>query len=810
LLRQHRRARQLTQEALAELAGISVRAISDLERGARTHPYRETATLLADALGLTGSTRVALLVAARRPHPPAAVTAHASLGTRLPAPLTALIGRDEERAEIARLLRDDRMRLLTLTGPAGVGKTRLAVSAAADLGDAFREGIVFIDLAPLREPTQVVPAVAAALDLSDQGSIPLLEAVRRRLSTRQMLLVLDNFEHLLAAAPIVSDLLEAGPELQVLVTSRAVLRLRGEREYPVVPLLTPNPGTRMPLEEIVDWEAIQLFVERSCEAHPGFRLTDENAADVVAISHRLDGLPLAIELAAARVKILAPATLLARLEKRLPLLTGGMRDAPRRHRTLQVAIAWSYELLDAREQALFRCLAVFAGGWTLEAAEMVGGLSGVPDVLDALTTLSEQSLVARDDSGLEPRYRMLETIREFAAEQLRDAGDEERVQQAHLQYVFQLVRDNDPERLDAQAETRLTRLIMEEANLQTGIVWALEHDPESALALLAALGYFWMLADRAVAGRDLYARVLMTGAGPNRLERARVLQHAAWLAIYMGDLAQAEPLVTAARALAERLEDARTLAYVQLHQSDIAMSQGDVVRARSLLEDALAQFTALEDQWGIFVCLTNLGIAAQGWGDPGAAAAYFERVGAIVAERNLPARFHAHFLVNLADAYRQLGQHEAAIDACIDALALTRDAGRTANTAWAQLTLGRLLLEQGDTIQAGSLVAQGLEVSWELGDKWNLASGLEVAAAVMVADHHVESAARLFGAAAALRESMPYPIGVGERATHERRLAEVSAALGEPAFTRARTAGQAQSLGDTVAEARAVLATIAR
>ncbi len=689
-----------------------------------------------------------------------------------------------------------------------MGKTRLAMAAAVCLGKDFVDGVAFVDLAPLQDPSQIVPAIATALGLHDRGAIPPLESLRRVLRTRQVLLILDNFEHLVAAAPILSELLEVGSGVQALVTSRAILRIRGEREYPLLPLRTPDPGVILSLQELAGWEAIRLFVERARDAQRSFQLTDQNAADVVAICRRLDGLPLAIELAAARVKILPPATLMARLDRRLPLLTTGPRDAPPRQRTLQAAIAWSYDLLQPTEQELLRCLAVFAGGWTLHAAEMVGFLRGVPDVLDALAALVEQSLVARDDGGFAPRYHMLETIREFAHEQLLAAGEEERARRAHLQYLLQLACENDLERLDADVGARLARLKAEEANLLTGIDWAIDHDPEFALEVLAELDWFWFLTDQSGVGRALHERVLATEIGEDRHARSRVLQQAAWLASVVGDFAALGPLADAARAFAEPLGDARTLAYARMHQGDIAMSQGDAVRAKPLLEDALVLFETLEDSWGTIVCLTALGIAAQDRGDPEAAAAYFERVGFISAERRLPAHYQAHHLANLAVAYRQLGRHEEAFEATIEALRLARQSGSLSTGAVAQADLARLLLDRGDVAQAAPLVAESLLVLSEIGSNWDITPVLELGAAVMSAGGRFEAAVRLFAAAAGLRDAMPYPIGAGERATYERWLAEVSDALEEPAFTRTWTVGEAQSLAEAIAEARVELAAM--
>lgn len=805
LLRRYRGAQNLTQEVLAERAGVSVRAISDLERGARRHPYRETANQLAAALGLAGSDRAALLSAARRPTRLAGERAQPGVALRLPIPLDGLIGRDADLADVVSTLRDDRIRLLILTGPAGVGKTRLAMAAGNALRHEFRDGIVFVDLAPLQEASAVLPTLAAALKLHDRGAIPLAETLQRALSNRQTLLILDNFEHLLDAAPTLSDILQSAPGVQALVTSRAPLRLRGEREYPVRVLATPEPGAAISPDALADWDAIRLFLERARDVRPSFRLTAANASDVAAICYHLDGLPLAIELAAAWIKILDPPTLLARLERRLSLLMGGMRDAPARQRTLRAAIAWSYDLLDPNAQTLLRCLAVFSGGWTLEAAEALGSASGVPNVLESLTVLSRQSLVSRDEHESTPRYRLLETIREFANEQLRAAGEEECVHRAHFHYLQAFVQEHDLQRLDATVETRLYRVMAEEANLRAAIDWAIVHDSESALRLLAGMGDFWLMADRLVAGRELLEQALQAEGSPSSRERARVLQLAAHLAHFVGDFARGVPFAEQAHALAEQFDDARTLAWLRLCEGSALMSRGDRLQARRVLETAVARFETLQDSWGLYYGLTDLGIAEVDAGAVAAAAASFERVGAIAVELRLPDSYRAHYLINIAEVYRHLGQLEAGVAACVEALALTHDHFRRNTNAGAQMTLGRLLLERGEPEEAAPLVAASLGFFWEISDKWNLAPTLEAAAATMFAVHRAEPAARLLGAANALREAMPWPIGILDRPWHASQMAAISSDIGEPAFTQAWMAGQANSLEKSVSEARALL-----
>ncbi|MDF2760135.1 MAG: hypothetical protein K0S99_2769, partial [Thermomicrobiales bacterium] len=426
LLRQHRIAAALSQEALAERAGLSVRAIGDLERGVHQVPRLETVRLLADALAL-GEARRAELLAAAHPQVRASVDRQRERSqspARLPVPPTRLIGRETEVAAMGHLLAQDDVRLMTVTGPGGVGRTRLALHAAADLLGTFPDGVWFVDLAPVADPALVPAAIAQVLGVRAEGSQPLVQVLSAFLRAKAMLLVLDNFEHVLDAAPVVSGLLRDAPGLKVIATSRAPLRLRGEREIPIAPLPVPDPRCHESLEHLSHYDAVRLFVARAQDARPDFTMTNETAPAVAEICARLDGLPLAIELAAARVKLLSPPALLSRLDRRLPLLTDGARDAPARQQTLGSTIAWSYDLLSPSEQALFCRLTVFARGIALDAAEDAVNLSGDVDVLSGLAALVDESLLRESESVLgEPRFTMLETIREFGLDALTESGE---------------------------------------------------------------------------------------------------------------------------------------------------------------------------------------------------------------------------------------------------------------------------------------------------------------------------------------------------------------------------------------------------
>ena len=536
----------------------------------------------------------------------------------LPIQLTPLVGRERDVENLSLLLTQQGVQLLTLTGPGGTGKTRLALAAAAESLAAFPQGAWFIDLSSLADPALVLPTIAATLGVHEGGLQSLQEACVTFLASRRLLLVLDNYEHLLAAALVVSDLLRAGSEVAILVTSRSALRLRGEREVAVPPLQLPKPDKILTRGALGQVPAIALFVQRAQAAKADFALTDADAATIAAICDRLDGLPLAIELAAARVKALPLSSILSRLEHRLPLLTTGSRDAPQRQRTLRDSIAWSHDLLSPSEQSLFRSLGVFVGGWTLEAAEAVTNVDGNVDVLDALTSLIDKSLVRLDESGSAPRYRMLETIREYAVERLHESPDEERLRRAHVEYLLQFARNHDLEERGPTFEERLAQLAAEESNLRTAIDWTLERDHEAALGLIAAFGDYWWLQGWFVEGLNLHERVLATGVGPNTPERAQALNQEAWLAINRGELPRAEALANTSLALAERLGEARHAAYARYCLGSAANSRGDVARATALLEEALAQFEALGDVWRASSCLNRSrvrGVRPGGCGD---------------------------------------------------------------------------------------------------------------------------------------------------------------------------------------------------
>src|SRR5215207_98789 len=394
------------------------------------------------------------------------------LETNLPMQLTTLVGREVEIAEISALIEREGDRLVTLTGPGGTGKTRLALSVAAEALDTFPDGVWFVDLAPLTDPALVLPAIASVLGVREPGGQGLLQAIEAFLASKRLLLVLDNFEQVLDAAPQLAELLMACPQLSMLVTSREPLQVRAEQQVPVSPLTLPPAESMLPLSELARVPAIDLFVQRAQAIMPDFALTEENAPIIAAICQRLDGLPLAIVLAAARLRLLPPRALLDRLERSLPVLTGGPRDAPARQRTLRDAIAWSHDLLEGDEPTLFRRLAVFSGGWTFEAAEAVVSHDGALDVFTGLTALADKSLVRPvATTGPNPRFGMLETIREFGLDQLAAAGEVDNTRRRHAEYLVTFSEALSAELFQATEPELLERLAAEHDNIRAALVW---------------------------------------------------------------------------------------------------------------------------------------------------------------------------------------------------------------------------------------------------------------------------------------------------------------------------------------------------
>src|SRR6266581_8182368 len=466
--------------------------------------------------------------------------AHAN---NLPIQPTPFIGREQEVQECLHLLRRDEVRLLTLTGPGGIGKTRLALQVAAELSDLFPDGLYFVNLAPLRDPGLVLPTIAQALDLHELAEQPLLDLVKAFLREKQLLLLLDNFEQVVSAALQVAELLSACPRLKVLVTSRMGLHVQAEQEFAIPPLCVPDPRQLPEVVALAQYDALALFIQRAQATRPAFQLSHANARAVAEICLRLDGLPLAIELAAARIKLLPPQALLARLTPRLTLLSSGARDVPERQQTLRNTIAWSYQLLDVEVQRLFRRLSVFVGGCTLQAIEAMGAaLDGeAGGVFEGVACLLDQSLLQQSESeGEEPRLVMLETIREYAWECLESLGERETTCQAHAEYYVTLAEKAEPELAGPQQAVWLERFEREYDNLRAALQWLLERGEagqsmEMALRLAGALRGFWEVRGHWSEGRDFLERALAGSKGVAVPVQVKALKAAAHLAYVQGD-----------------------------------------------------------------------------------------------------------------------------------------------------------------------------------------------------------------------------------------------------------------------------------
>lgn len=694
----------------------------------------------------------------------ALIESPAAFPVDFPRPLTPLIGRERELASLVELLGGCACRLVTLTGLGGVGKTRLALGAAEAAATAF-EDVRFVDLASVRDPCLVPAAVARQLGMRETGGQLPAAALKQLLRRRQMLLILDNFEQILESGPFVTDLLSACPSLQVLVTSRAHLRVAGEQEFPVAPLELPEAGETT-FARTVETAAVRFFVERAQAMDLAFVLTSDNVAAVAEICRRLDGLPLALELAAARMKVLPPAALLSRLGQRLPLLTGGARDTPLRHRGMRETLAWSYDLLAPDQQALFRRLSVFAGGFTLEGAEAVAEEAG--DVLDGVGALVDASLVRRlADQALEPRFAMLETVREYAQAQLTANDEIQDARRAHAAYFLSLAERRPFASMQPNGEQWLNCLEAERANFRVALEWFAEAgEPEHGLALAAALGWFWFARCHFREAEEWLARMLERSETAPLAPRASALASLARVVAYQGDVERAKPLHAASLALAEKGGDGPDTIYTLIVLGASANHWRDYKHAESLFGEALARGPSLHDPELEAVIrgevYANLGVTAQDQGRVAVAAARFEQ-----ALEHYRAAGHAQGMVralrDLGDAARDAGDHQHAVGFYRQCLALASSAGNA------------------------RVIADALD-------------GIAIAAAAWP---QAGRAARLFGAAEALREPAGIAILlVSDRAARERGVAAAARALGAAAFASARAAGRTLTSEQILADAQ--------
>ncbi|HZS92322.1 MAG TPA: tetratricopeptide repeat protein [Chloroflexota bacterium] len=821
LLRHYRRAKELTQEALAERAGLSLRTVNALERDAGHLPYVDTVQRLAEALDLRGTERAAFEEAGRRQRLPPG-----DVAVPLPVSLTSFIGREHDEAAVAHLLQRENVRLLTLAGPGGVGKTRLAVQVAAGLRDCFSDRVAFVALASLADPGLVASAIAQALGLRQADGRSPLESLLDHLRDKETLLLLDNFEHLLATAPVVQTLLSHCPHLKVLATSRAPLRVQGEHVYTVPPLAVPGPASGPEGDDPARFAAVELFVQRVQALTPGFRLTPTTGPVVAEICRRLDGLPLAIELAAARCTLLPPQSLLARLEPRLPLLVGGSCDVPARLQTMSAAITWSYDLLEEHEQALFRRLAVFAGGCTLEAAASVCRIGGAaPDVDTVLRVqaLVDQSLVCvQETEHGEPRLTLLETIREYGLEQLEAQGEAAALRRSHAEYYLTLAEGLAPRLTGPQQERWLSYLETEHGNLRAALRWASEAGAvELGLRLAGAVWRFWWVRGHLSEGRarleGLLARSESSAgaaeAAPMRpghltaeqsATRARALHGVGVLACYQGDFADGAAHLEESVALYREVGDTAGMAAALARLSYAVLWQGDYARAALLQEESLALSHDLGDRQSTSTSLLNLAIIKHLRGDYEGAATLVEESLALCRELGDMRLRGAALNVLGSVAYVQ-GQLARAAALYEESLTLHQRLENKQAVVGALGNLGLVAQAQGDLSQARVLWEDCLSRAWALGSRWYMAYGLEGLAGVAAAQGQPQRAARLFAVAQALRDTIRVPVPPFERVRYEQTLLSVQAALGEETFTALWTVGQTLPLDQTIADILAPL-----
>jgi predicted ATPase/class 3 adenylate cyclase/DNA-binding XRE family transcriptional regulator len=772
----------------------------------------------------------------------------------LPIEPTPFIGRVQEVATLCRLLSRSEVRLLTLTGPGGVGKTRLALQTAAEVSDGYADGVFVAPLAPLRDPEQVIEAIAQVLSITDVSNPSLFGQVQRSLKSKQMLLVLDNFEHVAAAALLVAELLATCPSLKIVITSRVALHVRAEREFAVPPLSLPDLKRLPDLVALTQYESIALFIERAQAVKSDFQVTNATAPAVAGICVRLDGLPLAIELAAARAKYYTPQMLLARLEQGLSVLSGGAHDLPARQQTLRATIAWSYELLSLQEQQFFRRLAVFVDGWSWQAAEQVctaaSGLVG--DILEGLESLGDKSLLRQEgQEDSEPRWGMLQTLREFGLEVLTSAGEAEAIRQAHAEYYLTLAEEDEPRLRGIGQEHWFAHLEQEHENLRAALTWLLEQahsqvetqqgqeQAERVLRLCAALHDFWHMGDYILEGQSFLEQALAVRSSVALSVQANVLSDAAGMAFAIDDMERAETLddegLALYRALGDRvgignclsllgsvarvrgqyplaearLEEAAALfrdqgssleSSINLTEwARVATEQGQYEHAQSLLEESVVLNQALGEKprvdWANYLLARLLFVSQH---DPEQAQRLAEQSLAHFEEQGID-WMRAFALGLLGQMHLARGEWALARVKLEESVVYQQEKGSRADSAEPLQSLARAAVAQHDLVEARRRCQESLRIQVEIGSREVMPACLEVMGALVAEQGRALEAVELWGTAEALREVLGVPMYPVERTDYEKGVATAQRKVGEEAFARAWAKGRITPVEQVIA-----------